>query len=141
MRTFYLSGPMRGYDDLNFPAFDAASAQGRVKGFRVISPAESDRALGLATETWTNSPEQIRESVKRDVDHLLSLRAEGLDGIALLPGWERSTGAVAEFFVARWLGMKVVNAETWEPFTAMAVDFVDLKAICSMVTEYLLRAA
>ena len=39
----YLAGPMRGYKDYNFPAFDAARDQLVKEGWRVISPADIDR--------------------------------------------------------------------------------------------------
>ena len=43
--SFYVSGPMTGYPDLNFPAFDSFTADYRRKGHIVISPAEHDRGL------------------------------------------------------------------------------------------------
>jgi hypothetical protein len=30
----------------------------------------------------------------------------------MLPGWHKSTGAVAEFFVARWLKLNILDAVT-----------------------------
>jgi hypothetical protein len=36
----YISGPMTGYPDLNFPAFHLAASVLRSEGFTVISPAE-----------------------------------------------------------------------------------------------------
>lgn len=137
MRSFYLSGPMRGYDHLNFPAFDRAAEQGRALGFRVISPADEDRKLGLDASNWSNTPDQIRESVDRDTKALLSLRSEKGDGIALLPGWEKSTGAVAEFILARWLGLCVVDARTWRPFTEDALAELSLRPVEFAIMEYL----
>ena len=43
--SFYVSGPMTGYPDLNYPAFDSFTADYRRKGHIVISPAEHDRGL------------------------------------------------------------------------------------------------
>lgn len=40
MRRVYLSGPMTGLPDLNFPAFHAAAAQLRAQGLEVVNPAE-----------------------------------------------------------------------------------------------------
>src|SRR3954468_6651074 len=105
----YLSGPMRGYPNFNFPAFDLAAELGRREGFEVISPADLDRASGF-TETSTVTPANLRVFVERDVQALLNLRAENGDAVAVLPGWERSTGALAEVMVARWLGLRVISA-------------------------------
>ena len=49
----YLAGPMRGYANFNFPAFDYAAAKLRNKGFEVFSPAERDR-LAYGSEIEIN---------------------------------------------------------------------------------------
>lgn len=129
MRKFYLSGPMRGYPKFNFPAFDAARDAGRARGFGVMSPADMDRELGHTENDVLeeiNTPENQRRFAARDCAALLALKAENGDGIALLPGWEKSTGAVAELMLARWLKLTVVDATTWEPFTQEALDALDL---------------
>ena len=36
----YISGPMSGLPELNFPAFHAAAASLRAKGLDVVNPAE-----------------------------------------------------------------------------------------------------
>jgi hypothetical protein len=40
VKKIYLSGPMTGLPDLNFPAFNAAASALRAKGLNVINPAE-----------------------------------------------------------------------------------------------------
>lgn len=132
MRKFYLSGPMRGYPKFNFPAFDAARDAGRARGFGVMSPADMDRELGHTEDDSLdaiNTPENQRRFAARDCAALLALKAENGDGIALLPGWEKSTGAVAELMLARWLKLTVVDATTWEPFTQESLDSLDLSAM------------
>lgn len=132
MRKFYLSGPMRGYEKFNFPAFDAARDAGRARGFGVMSPADMDRELGHTENDVLeeiNTPENQRRFAARDCAALLALKAENGDGIALLPGWEKSTGAVAELMLARWLKLTVVDATTWEPFTQEALDQLDLSPL------------
>lgn len=117
--TFYIAGPMRGYPSFNFPAFDEARDHGIRLRYNVISPADMDRDNGFHETNPPSAAEgaaMTRTFVERDTKALLSLRAENGDGIALLPGWEKSTGALAEFFIARWLGLKVVDARTFEPF-------------------------
>lgn len=131
-KTFYIAGPMRGIPHFNFPAFDTAAIAGTLLGHFIISPADLDRDSGFhegKPQEAAAGPEMAREFVARDTKALLSLRAENGDGIALLPGWEKSTGALAEFFVARWLGLKVVDATTFEPFTQLDLSAMFLKPI------------
>lgn len=139
-KSFYLSGPMRGYEQFNFPAFDAAAAAGRKKGFKVISPADLDRANGIdenaLVEEASGFPAQ-RAFAERDCDVLLGLRCENGDGIALLPGWEKSTGAIAELMLARWLGLAVLDARTWKPFTQEDFAALDLSPLVQNVRRYI----
>lgn len=119
--TFYIAGPMRGFKDLNFPAFDAARDRGETLGYNIISPADLDRAHGIDPEKDptvvehedTLSPAELREIVRRDIDVISSLQIERGDGIAVLPGWQNSTGAIAEVRVAQWLGLRIVDTIDW----------------------------
>lgn len=120
--TFYIAGPMRGHENLNFPAFDRAAECGRQRGYSIISPADLDREHGIdpvkdpgVTEHENIlSPAELREIVKRDIAVISSLHAERRDGIAVLDGWENSVGARAEVALARWLGLQVVLAEDFQ---------------------------
>lgn len=118
-RSVYIAGPMRGFPEFNFPAFDVASALGRALGWYVISPAEMDRAAGMnEKETYVSQfdPEQVRTFIRRDVSALVErLRPEKGDAIALLPGWEKSMGARGELFLAMWHGLKVLDARNFTP--------------------------
>jgi hypothetical protein len=113
MRRCYLAGPMRGFPNLNFPAFHRAAAVLKRMGWDVISPAQNDIDAG---EPWTDAlrPDwanvdfpftsaDCRRMVKRDVDLLLSLSPENGDCIFVLDGWNKSTGAHAEASVGKWL--------------------------------------
>ena len=107
IQTVYLAGPMRGYNQFNFPAFDSASARLREIGYDVYNPAEIDRALGL-DETAPDAEEKfealggIEAAMERDFGAILKC-----DGVVLLPGWERSTGARSEVYIARTTGRAV----------------------------------
>lgn len=131
-KRFYIAGPMRGYANFNFPAFDAARDLGRALGYEIISPADMDRQSNFNEKTATPEsaagPEMCREFAYRDSTALVSLRAENGDGIAMLRGWESSTGAVAEFFLARWLKLRIVHAETFDPLDPLTVDWTVLVA-------------
>jgi hypothetical protein len=88
MKRIYLSGPMTGLPELNFPAFAAMTANLRADGHTVTS------------STLTAVPE------RRDIAALMDC-----DTVATLPGWEHSKGARLEVLIAERLGMTVVNAQ------------------------------
>lgn len=89
----YLSGPMSGIADNNFPAFHERAAQLRAQGFDVVSPAEIPEAGG----TW-------ELCLRADIRELCTC-----DAIALMPGWEGSNGANLELHIAHRLGMQVMH--------------------------------
>lgn len=94
----YLSGPMSGMPDLNFPAFHRAAAKLRASGYDVVNPAEMDEA--------DTSPKEWHEYLRRDLIEMLQRRCTH---IALLPGHENSKGATLELTVAKALGMEVMH--------------------------------
>lgn len=96
----YIAGPMTGIDKYNFPAFDAAAVDLRDQGFHPVSPADIDRAHGFDPSSEADQLEShldIDGIISRDVAALLDC-----EGVALLPGWQRSLGARAEVAVAMW---------------------------------------
>ncbi len=140
VKTAYIAGPMRGYEECNFPAFDIARDSLISRGWNVISPADMDRAHGLdpknpeteaMVSAWTR--DDWKKIIARDVEAILSLKPERGDALALLPGWERSTGAIAEFFLARWCGLAVIDTEG-NPYEPYNVSYDDL---CSVVHNFL----
>lgn len=105
MKRVYLSGPMTGIPQFNFPAFHRAAASLRASGYEVINPAEMD-AADPAPMTW-------EQYLRRDIQVLV-----GCDQIALLPGWENSRGAKLEKHIADALGMRPIFVSlepTWQP--------------------------
>ena len=95
----YVSGGMSGLPDLNFPAFHKAAASLRASGYEVVNPAELDDADPKELE-W-------HQYLRRDITHLVTC-----DGIAMLPGWEKSKGARLEKHIATELGMRVIYLTT-----------------------------
>lgn len=95
MTRIYISGPMTGMPELNFPAFNRAAAGLRSLGHEVVNPAELD-ALDTIELSW-------EDYLRRDIKLLVDCNA-----IALLPGWEKSRGARLEVHIADALGMKRV---------------------------------
>ena len=88
----YLSGPMSGIQDNNFPAFHDWAARLRAQGYEVVSPAEIQEA-----DSW-------ELCLRADMREMLECEA-----IALMPGWENSKGANLELHVAHRVGMKVIH--------------------------------
>lgn len=113
----YLAGPMRNIPHFNFPAFHAAAAKLRAEGHYVFSPAENDiekngdfsvnYPTGSEAELERDTQWTIRKALSDDCQWIC-LEAEG---IALLPGWEKSKGAVAEHALAVALGLRVIEME------------------------------
>lgn len=93
----YLSGPMTGISEHNFPAFHAGATQLRDAGFTVLNPAEA----GSGEMSWA-------DYLRRDLRQVLDS-----DGIALLSGWSLSRGAKLEVHVAEELGMASMTVEAW----------------------------
>lgn len=96
--VLYVSGPVTGIEDDNRPAFEEAARRLRAAGFAARIPHE-DIAPGT---DWIPA---MRMS-------LMAILAQA-DGLALLPGWERSKGACVEVYVARTLGMPVKPVDAW----------------------------
>jgi len=104
--TVYIAGPMRGYTNYNFDAFDFAKEYLQRKGIVAISPADLDRLY----EGWgTYAPDNFvvdkrfkYDCIKRDLNAIYDC-----DGIYMLNGWEDSTGANLELSLANFLGLNV----------------------------------
>lgn len=111
----YVAGKMRGVEFFNFPAFHAAAFILRQEGHEVFSPAERDIArhggVDISAGNATGSEEQstkehgfnLRDALGDDLAWICA----HAEGIAMLPGWEDSKGAVAERATAIALGLKV----------------------------------
>ena len=117
MAKVYLAGPMRGIPYFNFPAFMEAAAKLRSQGHEVFNPAERDiekYGKDISADNPRGSEAlaarlhgfNLREALAADLAWIC-LHA---DAIALLPNWERSKGARAEFYAAKALDLEVIDA-------------------------------
>lgn len=102
MNRIYISGPMTGHKDFNFPAFDEAEKALRELGWDPISPAQLDRDIGFDPASSVVDEDFLDAALDRDVEAI-----KNADAIVMLPGWEKSTGANAEMWVARWRKLPV----------------------------------
>ncbi|TAH55205.1 MAG: DUF4406 domain-containing protein [Treponema sp.] len=87
--TCYISGPMTGIPEFNYPAFDRAKAMLVARGFTVLSPHEAPKS-----DSWEG---YMRHDLKLVCDS---------DIIVMLPGWKKSRGALLEKAVADNLGLE-----------------------------------
>ena len=85
----YISGPMTGYPEFNYPTFREAEERLQDK-FEVVSPAHIVKQK--------HYKDYLREALR-----LLIM----CDAIYMLKKWEQSTGASLEYKVALALEMKV----------------------------------
>jgi hypothetical protein len=92
----YLSGPMSGLPELNFPAFNAAAFRLRACGLQVTNPAEINPDGAM---TW-------EQCMRADIKALCDCEA-----LALLPGWTESRGAHLELHLAHRLGLRIVTVD------------------------------
>jgi len=96
----YLSGPMRGFKDLNRPRLNEFARLLRERGHDVRNPAKNDPSL--------------------DLPHALSMDLDWIcteaEGVVVLPAWRGSTGSCAEVAKAIALGIPV-----W-PIAAFMLD-------------------
>ena len=98
----YLAGPIRGKPQFNFPAFKKAAAALRADGHEVFSPAEKGEEIALLKNPSLQDNQDFRRrAFKLDTAWI----CENAEAIALLPGYQNSSGAVAELALARALGL------------------------------------
>ena len=116
-KKVYIAGPMRGIKDFNFPAFDAARDLAKSLGYDPISPADIDREEGFEgiglngrDDEWVGTLSK-EATIQRDIDAIKVSNA-----IALLPGYEKSSGATVELSLARFLDKEILDATTFKPF-------------------------
>lgn len=95
MAKVYIAGPMTGYPELNYPAFEMAAKKLRSMGFEVVSPAE----LNLIDESYLRA---MRKDILALVD---------CDHIVMLDGWEKSKGATLEHHIATVLEIERIELE------------------------------
>jgi hypothetical protein len=105
MLKLYIAGPMSGFPQFNYPAFNATAEAVRAMGHEAMNPAEMDDPATqedcLASEDGTFTPEGTiggktwGDLLAKDV----KLIADEVDGIVLLDRWTMSRGARLEAFI------------------------------------------
>lgn len=99
----YISGPMTGIPEYNYPAFDKAETVLSEHGYDPVNPAAISRILEREYETRGETPDRF-DYLRADIAELIKC-----DGIYMLPGWQDSKGARIEHMVALACGIDEVE--------------------------------
>lgn len=106
-KKMYLSGPMRGYAEFNFPAFERVTNIIRAErsDIELITPHELENACDFDPDkfdpyTDSNVKDHLKKVLKRDAEFVLES-----DCVLTMHGWEDSKGASAEVMLAQAAGI------------------------------------
>lgn len=132
---FYISGPMAGYEEYNFPSFALAAEKLREHGFLVLSPNEFELEPG---DEYDLSSHELRASYLRmDFTAIAACK-----NILMLPDWEESTGACIELLVALFLGLGIyeINPKMvirYMPGTRRLIDAANTRAFRHIIQLFM----
>lgn len=110
----FISGPMRGLPNYNFPKFDAIEKLLKENGYDVVNPAHISRSY--KESTILNNKDKFNEMVERQ---LTELRKCNL--MLVLDGWENSAGVKVEIEEALKNGICITFEK---PFIGSLMDML-----------------
>ena len=96
-RKVYVSGPMTGFPEYNYPAFNKATEILEQIGLEVYNPARDFLYDGPLNEF------PIKTAFKEYCDFICTQAEE----VYMLKGWEKSVGARAEHALALAVGIEI----------------------------------
>ena len=106
MSIIYLSGPMSGLPDYNYPAFHATAKRLRALGHTVLNPAEVDELHNPTPGTHQPWSWYMRHALRMIAD---------AERVVVLDGWHKSRGALEEVRIAGMLDIPVDPPERVDP--------------------------
>lgn len=122
--TIYVAGPMRGYENWNYEAFDRQAKALEEVGWKVINPGEMDREYSQELVDTTpfdfdpnlnyHDQEFLRKVLARDMNFICN----ECTAIYMMRGWEKSKGAKAEWTLAKALGLDIFYEVPLPPETS-----------------------
>lgn len=99
--TIFISGPMTGHAEFNYPAFHRVGEELKKNEFKFLSPAHG--RFGHPYQPPNPDEEHPWEEYMRSSLKKLLL----CDSIYMLSGWEDSRGAILEHHIAKQLNMTI----------------------------------
>ena len=114
--TIYLSGPMTGYKDYNYPKFERVTSQLKEKGYNIVNPSSGVMPMLIGGEEITVEElhKRVDEKTITDLEAWavfmrgdIAKLVKDCNAIYLLKGWKGSKGARAEMSMAKTFKMKV----------------------------------
>lgn len=101
----YLSGPMTGLPNFNKDSFVRGAELLRRAGWFVFNPVENDAEAGIELDGTSGTENfDFHAAMARDLMQVCQS-----DALFVLPGWEYSTGAEIETWVAHRMGIPVYS--------------------------------
>lgn len=94
----YLSGPMTGIPEYNYPSFHTAKEALEARGYDVVSPADLP-----IRDDW-----EWVDYILVDIGSVFNV-----DGVARLEGWQASNGARIECRIAAERGIPIEQVGYW----------------------------
>lgn len=95
---------MTGLPNFNYFAFNAAAVEWRKRGYVVLNPAEND------ADDAGDTTKPREHYMRQDIASVLAC-----DAVAVLPNWDKSSGAKCEVEIAKQLCLPIYDALTGEP--------------------------
>jgi predicted dienelactone hydrolase len=92
----YITGPMSGLPEFNYPAFHAADAALKALGHETLNPANNPEC-----DSWEG---YMRAAIAQVIQ---------AEAIAFLPGSDSSRGALLELKIGEELGLYVCSLDWW----------------------------
>lgn len=96
----YISGPMSGVPEYNYPLFHRVKKHLQSFKYEVLSPADHKLEDGLE---WI-------DYILKDIPWVFQA-----DGVAQLDGWETSKGARIECLIAELRNLPIKHYLEWQP--------------------------
>lgn len=93
----YISGPMTGLPEFNYPAFNSMAERIAAKGHIPLNPAKALNGEG-------GHPREAH--MRADIAMVMEA-----DAILLLPGWYKCKGSLLEVQIAAEIGLRIVELQ------------------------------
>ena len=109
---------MSGIHEWNFPEFRHCTSELREAGYEVISPVEMDEEQYPTLDVQDmDGTENLADLVGFDrratLANDLAVICTEASGVATLPGWTKSGGAMAEVAAANAVNIPVLTVKQW----------------------------